>query len=134
MIDYDELKNRVKQTLRGFPEYIGISLLEVNDEHTKAVITINETHVNAMNIAHGGVVATLMDEVAGMSAFYHTNGRPVLTRSCTVYYLAPSFTGSLLTATGKIAQLGRHTSLVEVEVRDEKDTVISRGSFDMVLR
>lgn len=134
MNDYDELKKRVEQTLRGFPEYVGISLLEVNDEHTKAIMTINSTHVNAQNVAHGGVVATLMDEVAGMSAFYHTNGKPVLTRSCTVYYIAPSFEGNTLIATGIIIKLGRRTALIKVEVYDENDKLISYGSFDMVIR
>lgn len=64
-------------------------------------ITLNEHHMGWENIAHGGIISTVLDEIMGWTviAFRRTF---FVTRSIEVHYLRPVRLNSPLTAVGEI--------------------------------
>lgn len=59
---------------------------------------VEERHCNAAMIAHGGMIATFADVVAGKAAWDHGNKTPCLTIRLSVDYMGPSPLGAWVEA------------------------------------
>ena len=69
----------------------------------------------APGIAHGGILATIMDEALCMTA-YAKLGVPVVTGELTVRYLKPVPVEQTLLARGRIAETKGHSAFIEGEI------------------
>ena len=58
-----------------------------HEDSVVAVHTFDDRHVGAPGIAHGGAVATVIDDLLGF--LLYRVGQPAVTRSLTIDYLAP---------------------------------------------
>ena len=81
-------------------------------------------------ILHGGLVATLLDEVVGkLSTFI---GQPAVTAEMTIRYLKPIPTGRRLTVRGRITEDRRRLLLGDSEAFLEDGTVAATASVKLV--
>ena len=98
------------------------------DENNKVItaLKVEEYHLNNKGIVHGGVIATMLDNVIGDSISMVVNSS-VITINLSVNYLAPVKADSFLTATGKILQQGYKITTAEGVIKDEKGTLVAKG-------
>jgi uncharacterized protein (TIGR00369 family) len=82
-------------------------------------------------IVHGGILATVLDELTGWAAnlaFRERDGddpRPVVTAEATVRYRAPALVGRPLTATARVAEHGEEHAIVEAELANEDGVTVA---------
>ena len=129
--------------LTPFNQHIGLRLTHLDAEGAKAVIDMQSSLVgNAFKqILHGGVIATLLDSVAGaaaMSAAYqHLKGETqeekmrrmsqLSTVDMRVDYLLPG-RGQRFEASGRVVRIGSKLCATQMELRNEEGTLIATGN------
>lgn len=69
-------------------------------------------------LVHGGVISTILDEIMSWSALYLNKGFAV-TKSMTVDFIQPAFTGEEMRAEGKV-----------LEVKDKHDIVMAGSLYN----
>lgn len=126
----DRLISSITNTLNGFPNYLGIELDEVTREGAKLHLDMRPEYLNVQLIPHGGIIATLIDEVAGVAVFYYSGGKRLVSRGADLHFLKSS-TDSRLYASAKVIQCGRRTALAAAEVRDSNGTLLATGNVDL---
>ncbi|TDF80757.1 PaaI family thioesterase [Pseudomonas sp. H9] len=99
-------------------------------QHTESGILgtrIRAEHLNPLNIAHGGLLATLADTALGRAIFKQCGAtRPFATVSLSLDYLHPACPGHWIEAHTTVHKIGQRLSHASVELRD-KQRVIARG-------
>jgi uncharacterized protein (TIGR00369 family) len=85
--------------------------------------------LNPAGIAHGGFLAAILDDAAGMSiASSYDRWVPQLTVNLDVDYLAPVVAGTAHRVEGRVVRRGRSTSLADATIHDPDGTLLARGS------
>jgi len=85
------------------------------------------------DIAHGGVVSTIMDEIMSWSSMFLLR-RYILTRSITVDFLKPVRTGRRITAVGRVRErTSERAALMEGLIYDETGDICARSSGNFAL-
>ena len=105
----------------------------MEDDYAVVSLELNEDKRNVRDVAHGGIVASLIDVAMGTAAAggnYSTRQRYVVTLELKVNYLAPA-RGSKLTATAKVVKGGARTFVVECRVVTDsgEECAMALGTF-----
>ncbi|HZG88348.1 PaaI family thioesterase [Paenibacillus sp.] len=116
-----------------FWDYLGCEALEVSRERTVIALDAEKKHLNAMDIVHGGVLASLLDNVMALAVMSARPGERTVTTNLNVHFVAPLAAGRL-TATAKVLHESASTLTVEASVRgaDGKLGTVGTGSFRML--
>lgn len=90
-------------------------------------LTVPEHLCGWDNIIHGGIVATIHDEMMSWTAIQLLR-KMILTKSVTVDFLKPLFTGRELEARGTIyTEVNPREAIVESVILDDTGTCCSKG-------
>ncbi len=108
-----------------FARLCGIEALDVQEGRTRLRVRLEERHGNNLGVAHGGLVATLLDVAMGTAARMAL-GDAVLTLDMHVSFLAAG-RGTLL-AEGRVVRAGGTVVFAEAEARTEDGEVVARAS------
>lgn len=91
--------------------------------------TVPEILLNPAGIAHGGFLAAILDDAAGMSvASAFPRWVPQLTVHLEVDYLAPVLPGVEHRVEGEVVRQGRSSSLGDARILDPDGNLCARGS------
>lgn len=117
----------------GYDQHIGIQMIGVKDGHVVLELPITPVLLNAGNILHGGVIASLLDQVIGLSIRTITEHR-LVTVNLNVHYLAPAKEGDTAVATANVRHIGKHLATGDGEVRNRAGTLlaIASGTFKIL--
>ncbi len=111
----------------GFSFSNSYKLLEIEDDYCIFQGNISESSLNPYKIAHGGYIFGLADTCAGALAC--TCGKEAVTTNASVVYLKPASCKKII-AKAKYLKKGKNISIIEVEIFDEKDSLLSKFSFE----
>ena len=101
-----------------FIQHIGLQLSHVEAGYAEMTLEIKKHHLQQNGFMHGGVTATILDVVTGISAYTTVvKGKNVVTSDLKVSYLNPSTSKNIL-ATGKVKKSGNFLVFCEGEVYD----------------
>ncbi len=89
--------------------------------------TINENHLNAAGITHGGYLSALIDAGAGTSAHRAANGSPCVTISLDLKFIGASKVGDEITGFTKILKKTNTLIFLFCELKCN-DKIITSGS------
>ena len=109
-----------------FSNYLKFNMKIINNE-VVTTLRVEDYHLNVKNTVHGGVIATMLDNVIGDSIAIEVNCS-VITINLTINYVAPVKVNSLLTATGKVIKQGYRIAMAEGTIMDEEGNLIAKGS------
>ncbi len=111
---------------------IGLKLeFAVEGDEYVTYYTPPEEHQGWRGITHGGIVATVLDEV--MARYAHVLGYNAITGEMTFRLKKPAIIGHRLRFAGKFAGQERRKLYMTAEVTDEDGTVIAVGSETMIV-
>jgi uncharacterized protein (TIGR00369 family) len=111
-----EARIRRKLTRQHFMHLIGADLTRIEPGRVEAEVTLREQHQQHTGFAHGGLVATMADLVAGFAAVTLVpDGTGVVTVELKTSYLHPGV-GQKLRAVGWVLKAGRRLHFCESEV------------------
>jgi acyl-CoA thioesterase len=90
---------------------------------------VGKDHLRSMGIAHGGILATLLDTALGLSAStVAPPGMDVVTAQLNVNYIRPAWNGERLVAQAEVKHGGRKTAVAWAEVRTDDGSLVASGS------
>ena len=111
----------------GAENRIGMHLhIELGDGHAQARWTVGEDYVGWSDKAHGGIIATLLDEVMAWAPSSYDSW--AVTAEMTVRYRSPASPGEELLAEARVVERRRRIYRVSGEVRGPDGRLIAEGS------
>jgi uncharacterized protein (TIGR00369 family) len=116
---------------------LGVEFLEADAGRARVALTLRARHLNSWNVAHGGVIMTLLDvamAVAGRSLDANAGGG--VTVEMKTSFVQPGLAGSRLIATGRAFHRSSTLAFCEGEVNDEAGRLIAKsmGTFKYIRR
>jgi acyl-coenzyme A thioesterase PaaI-like protein len=103
------------------------------DSYICSNVTLTRNHVGWQNMAHGGIISTLLDEVMSWTVIYFKKCFSV-TRRMGVRYLRPVPVEVPLTVKGMIiSDEGHRRCQAEALLQDHKANVLAKGEADFAI-
>jgi len=97
----------------------GIQLTEIKPGYAKAIMKVEERHLNGVNIVQGGAIFTLAD--LAFAAAVNSHGNVAVALNVNISFTKASFEGETLTAEAKENSISPRTGSYTVEVRNVKN-------------
>lgn len=88
-----------------------------------------DSSLNYYGNAHGGYLFTLCDQVSGLVAI--STGYEAVTLQSNINYLRAGRLDDLLTVIGTCVHNGRTTKVVDVNIKNQKDEMVTTAIFTM---
>ncbi len=111
-----------------FYRHLGIKLIEISWGHAEIQVIVTRKLTQSAGFAHGGVAASLIDSAVGLALCTMLDPEVLITTvDLNVNFIAPARIG-ILRAEGNIIHKGTRVGIGDAEVRDQKGTLISKGS------
>jgi len=112
-----------------FMEYNGIEVVSVSEEKSVLKAVLTENSENPYGLIHGGLIYTLMDCTAGITA--RADGNAYVTQNSYVNFLSNVKGEPVIYAESDVIRRGRTVTIVHVIVRTEGGQVLADGVVDM---
>ncbi len=111
-----------------FWNWMGMTLNRLDRGESEIRLDLRPHHLNPGGIAHGGVIAAVLDAAAGLAHRTEIGmGASHLTIDLNVNYLKPA-RSSVLIARGRSLQSGDRIGYAEAVLLDERDAVLARAT------
>lgn len=103
------------------------------DTYICSDVILTRNHVGWQNMAHGGIISTLLDEVMSWTVIYFKKCFSV-TRRMGVRYLKPVPVETPLIVKGRItSDEGQRRCQTEALLQDQKENVLAKGEADFAI-
>ncbi len=113
-----------------FAQHSGIELLEIGEGRAKAKMTIDDSHLNGVNVVHGGAIFTLADLV--FAAASNSHGTVAVAINASIWFVRAAKGGTLF-AEGKEVSCNPKLATYSIQVTDDSGELVA--SFEgMVYR
>jgi uncharacterized protein (TIGR00369 family) len=125
----DEFNGLDESHQLSFLERLGVR----GDAAGHLVLDVKPAHLRTLGIAHGGVIATLLDSVMGMNANRSSPAdHYVVTAQLNVHFIRPAFEGESLIASAEVRHSGRKTAVAQGEIRTTNGELVATASATFV--
>ena len=124
---------RARFAAADFSQWMGLELIALGDGSSEIRLKLEPHHLNPGRIAHGGVVAGMLDVAAGLA--HRTKLGPDATHVTVqlhINYLKAASAG-VVTARGLSLQTGRRVGHAEATLYDEDERVLARASATFLI-
>lgn len=121
-----EVKKQIEDTIKndkGFIKDNNYKLISLDEDSCVFEASISNSSLNPYDIAHGGFIFGLADTCGGCLA--STIGKASVTTNANVVYLHKG-SGNKLIAVAKFLKKGKSLSNIEVEIKNDKDEIVSK--------
>jgi len=131
----DDVAAQLNRASSGsFASEIGLVLVSATRDRVIGTVDIEARHLQAAGIVHGGVYCTIVESLASMGAFINIVDQGLM---CAGIENHTSFLRSVssgrVTGVAEAVNLGRTTHLWDVEVRDDRQRLLAKGSVRMAV-
>ncbi|NPD32330.1 PaaI family thioesterase [Berryella wangjianweii] len=112
----------------GYLSYLGLTVDEMGDGFARGSVVIEERHLNAFGNVHGGMLASMIDNITFWAAFAtlpEGSGATTLDVQCS--YLRACGAGQRVTYEARPIKRGRTIVLVECELRTDAGELVAHG-------
>ena len=118
----------------GFMKHNGGVLFKtIAENEYEFKTTINENHLNAAGITHGGFIAALVDAGAGTAAHRSANQSPCVTISLELKFIAAVKLGQELIGTTKIQKKTKSMIFLTCELKTDNKIVATASGVWKIL-
>ncbi|SVB89588.1 uncharacterized protein METZ01_LOCUS242442 [marine metagenome] len=119
----------------GFMKHNGGLLFKtISENEYEFKVTINENHLNAAGITHGGFIAAFVDAGAGTAAHKVANGNPCVTISLELKFISSVQLGQELVGKTKIQKKTKSMVFLTSELTAANKTVATASGVWKILK
>lgn len=113
-------------------DWLKAQVIAVEEGKIEIQFTVEKYMLNPIGILHGGIMATMLDEVMGAACF--TLGRPVgyATINMNVDYLSPAKIGEKVIAKGIVVRAGKTVVHVKAELVNEDEKLLAKATSNLI--
>lgn len=127
-LDWEALARKLEQDVQGtFWEDLGAKLVSFADGKVVISLEACDRHMNHIGILHGGVHASLLDNVMGLAAMLTKPNDRIVTTNLNVHYVAPLKKG-MNYAVGEVLHLSRKIVTTQASLYSEEGVIGSFGT------
>ena len=109
---------------QGFMKHNGgVLFRNISETEYEFKSTINENHLNAAGITHGGYLSALIDAGAGTAAHRSASNAPCVTISLDIKYVGSSKIGDEIIGDVKIQKVTNTLVFMNCELRSKKNKI-----------
>ena len=112
----------------------GLLFKDVSDNEYHFKTKINENHLNAAGITHGGFIAALVDAGAGTAAHRSADNSPCVTISLELKFISPVKLGQELFGKTKIQKRTKSMVFLTCELKAENKIVATASGVWKILK
>ncbi len=124
----------VKKENLTFDKDLGVKTVSKRNGFYKIKLDLKQKHLNHGGIAHGGVLAGLLDiALAGAVSTTMEKTQWCLTAQLAIEYLNPAFPGEIF-AFGKIVKRGRNLAFVEGGIESKNKELLTKASGIWIIK
>lgn len=126
--------NMVDRSAGGFASSTGIVLETVTPDRVTASLELEPRHLQPMGIVHGGVYCTMIETVASVGAALSAMeaGKTAAGIENHTSFLR-SINSGRIHAVADVISKGRQMHLWQVEIRDDAERLVARGTVRLAL-
>jgi acyl-CoA thioesterase len=106
-----------------FSQWLGISVLEIKEGHSKISMTVRQEMINGFGIVHGGIAFSLADSAFAFACNNRNNLSVAL--ETTINFLKPVAPGDVLTAEASEIHNGKSTGLYLIKVVNQQNVQVA---------
>lgn len=103
-------------------------LLEANEGHLKVQFRVDETWLNPSKTFHGGMAATLIDDVMGMTIYSLGNENFFTTINLQLDYLSFALAGDQIVVESKVVRKGINVIHIEATIHKGKKLLVKASA------
>ena len=112
---------------------LGVTLVERSEQRAIIRLSVDNRHLRSRGIAHGGVIATLLDTAMGIAVSEQTpDGFFPVTAQLDTKFIRPAWDGEDVLATGEVCHRGSQTAVARGELRTADGVLVATGSGTFV--
>lgn len=133
MEDYAEALNKADEG--RFATSVGVVIDSATADRVSAHLDLEPRHLQPMGIVHGGVYCRIVETVASVGAAISAlaDGKTSAGVENHTSFLR-SISGGRVSAVATAIQRGRTMHLWEVEIRDQEERLLAKGSVRLIIR
>jgi len=119
----------------GFAEEIGVEWIDLAPDGAKARIKVEQRHLQAFGIVHGGVYASLAESLCSAATYDTVREQDMIAmgQANDTTFLRP-IPGGYVNATARTRHRGRTTWIWDVEISDDEDRVCALCRMTIAVR
>lgn len=106
-----------------YHKLIGMYITELDSGKAVMEIVVSEKHLNPLEVAHGGVLFSLMDSAMGIAA--KTLGKDAVTLEMNINYIKSVKVGDKINAFAKIVHLGKSTAVAVCDAYNQDGQLVA---------
>jgi uncharacterized protein (TIGR00369 family) len=118
------LAERAQKTFWGL---LGCEVVQADGGKATICLDIVPMHLNLLNLVHGGVLMSLLDNAMGLVVMLAETNERAVTATMNTHFLASNKGGLLLCEAELLHRTGR-TLTLEAKVKDEEGKLLAWGS------
>ena len=113
-------------------DWLQAKVLEAEEGEVKMQFTVEKYMLNPIGILHGGIMATILDEVMGAASF--TLGRPTgfATINMSVDYLQSAKEGDIVIGVGKVLRAGKTILHLDSKLFSAENKLLAKATSNMI--
>ena len=113
-------------TKNSMAGYLGIEVIDIEDNFLVATMPVNEKTIQPMGILHGGASVVLAESLGsiGSALKLDLNKQVPVGLEINANHIRSVFKGKTITATANILHQGRKTHVWSIEIKDEADKLV----------
>jgi len=113
-------------------DWLQAKVLEAEEGEVKMQFTVEKYMLNPIGILHGGIMATILDEVMGAASF--TLGRPTgfATINMSVDYLQSAKEGDIVIGVGKVLRAGKTILHLDSKLFSADNKLLAKATSNMI--
>jgi len=104
-------------------DLLGIKILEASEGYAKVELEVDDRHMNAAEVCHGGVIFSLADLALAIASNSH--GKISLAIETSISYLKSVSKGEKIYAEAEEIHLGNRTATYLMTVRNSKNEIVA---------
>ena len=108
-------------------------LIAAEESSLTVEFVVREEMTNPGRILHGGISASMMDEVMGMTVFSLGRESFYSTINLSVDYLLPAKVGDVVLVKTKIIRAGKTVINMEAEIRNAEQKIVAKCTSNLVI-
>lgn len=125
-MDYERLC-RIRNEQNAFGNLVGVRIVEIREGYARSELEVRRELSNPIGSLHGGVYFTMADITGGSAAVAY--GEQVTTVDADIRYLRPGIRIKKVICEAEEIKKGKQLFVYRVDLKDEKGTLLSAGTF-----
>jgi uncharacterized protein (TIGR00369 family) len=113
-------------------KWLNFVLRKVERGHVIATMEVRPDMANPLGLLHGGVQATLLDEIIGMTVHTLEKDKPSVSVNLSIDFLGKARVGETIEVEARVVRQGRQLIHAVGEIRNAEGKLIAKASSNML--